>query len=192
MKSLSLVVFLAALPASAQLDWNRDPVPQLRGLLRDAAPVPAAPASTPSEEVRFVHDGDALSVETAPGPVAPVDPALHCRPEVIAAFHEIWRRVHRGRVDYEAAFRVDREGEGRAIVYAPLTYEPFKLPVQIDRVRTIAIAHTHPDASDDEPGPGDYASPVPNYVVSRRALYVTVPGTRGHRLVRRDWGEPCR
>lgn len=197
MRTLLITLALSA-PASAQLDWSRDTIPQLRRLLKEAPTpptppaAPVAPAVAQTREVRFVHDGDAFTIQSAPGPVVPVDPALHCRPEVIAAFNEIWARVRHGRVDYEAAFRVDRAGEGHTIVYAPLTHEPFRLPVQIDRARTIAIAHTHPDTADDAPSPGDHASPVPNYVLSRRALYVTVPGTRAHRLLRRDWGSPCR
>ncbi len=41
----------------------------------------------------------------------------------------------------------------------------------------IAILHTHGNRADPKPGPGDYNSPVPNFVRSASALYVTVPGT---------------
>ncbi|MDX6770425.1 MAG: hypothetical protein SF051_12895 [Elusimicrobiota bacterium] len=198
--TLLALLAAAALPAAAQLDWSRDPLPQARALLA-ATPAPSTPAAAPVSpasapaprepdcpRVRERAGGLTLSQPAYPA----ADPLLHCRPEVIAAFKEIWRQARHGRVDYEAAFRVDLEGAGVSIVYADLTREPLRQTVTVARGRTMAIAHTHPDSAEPTPGPRDHESPVPNYIVSRRALFVTVPGTREHRLVRRDWDEPCR
>lgn len=143
------------------------------------AAAPPGPLATPAS-------APVASLEPAPAPVP-----LECRPEVIAAFKEAWRRSGYGRRDYEAAFRIDPAQDGLDIVWMDMTYEPLKLPVTYLRGKTLAIAHTHPDISIPEPGPGDYAPAVPNFVISRRALFVTEPGTRKHRLIRRDWDEPC-
>lgn len=123
-------------------------------------------------------------------PFADANP-FECRPEIIAAFQKAWAMGGSGREEYEAAFRVDRTPGGDAIEFMPMTREAYQLPVQYYPKKTIAIVHTHPDAVKPTPGPGDYAAKVPNYVISRRALYVTVPGTRKHRFVRRDWAKPC-
>jgi hypothetical protein len=51
---------------------------------------------------------------------------------------------------------------------------------------TIAILHTHGNGVNATPSmptkdsPGDVASPVPNFVRSQSALYVTVPGTTNY------------
>lgn len=121
----------------------------------------------------------------------PVDLPLECQPQVIAAFKEAWDMAGRGRRDYEAAFRVDPGEDGYDIEFMPMTREPYQLPVQYFPKRTLLIAHTHPDTAEPTPGPGDYASKVPNFVVSRSALYVTIPGTKTYRLARRDWRRPC-
>ncbi|MBI3564497.1 MAG: hypothetical protein HY079_04795 [Elusimicrobia bacterium] len=113
-------------------------------------------------------DKDPLTQVAESLPAAPPSPALECRPEVIAAFKQAWTMADRGRAEYEAAFRVDREDDGR-----------------------LAIAHTHPDDAEPTPGPKDHLSPVPNFVISRGELYVTVPGTRDYRRARWDWAAPC-
>ena len=169
MRITRLLLCLALAPAGAfALDWTRDPLTQLRPLM-EVLPAAATPVAVPLEEI------------------AP----LECRPEIIAAFKAAWSKGGSGFADYEAAFRVD-PGEGAYMIeYMPMTYEPLKLPVRYDPGKTVAIVHTHPDSAEPTPGPGDYASKVPNYVVSRLALYVTIPGTKRHRFVRRDWRKPC-
>ncbi len=59
-------------------------------------------------------------------------------------------------------------------------------------VVTVAIAHTHPNAASPQPSPKDVESPVPNYVISQRDLYVTDPQARTRRRVRGDWQAACR
>jgi hypothetical protein len=165
---LALFVLMATSSSPQDLDWSRDPLAQLQATSAGAGSTVIA---TPS--------------------AAPVPP-FECRPEVIAAFREIWKRAGHGAQEYEAAFRADRAGDVHDIVYMEMTREPYRLPVLYDRRLSVAIAHTHPDSAAPTPGPGDYAAAVPNYVVSRRALYVTIPGTRTHRLVRREWDAPCK
>ena len=141
-------------------------------------------------------DGLPEAAVTVPAGVPAGEPFVdeapfECRPDVIEAFKRAWEMGGSGRKDYEAAFRVDRTEQGDVFVFMPMTGEPLQLPVQYYPKKTIAIVHTHPDAAYPTPGPGDYSAKVPNFVLSRRALYVTVPGTMKHRLVRRDWDEPC-
>ncbi len=167
------VLCLALLPAGASaLDWARDPVAQMRFQLAQLPPVSVPPASAVEAPA------------TAPE-------RLECRPEMIAAFKTIWRMAGSGREDYEAAFRADPAEDKFAIEYMPMTRTPYQLPVHYSLATTAAIAHTHPDTAEATPGPGDYASKVPNFVISRDALYVTIPGTKRHRFVRRNWAEAC-
>lgn len=142
-------------------------------LTSNAAAQPAEPAGVLMEEA------------------LPAEAPLECRPEIIEAFKDAWKRSGSGKEEYEAAFRVDHAEGGYRIEFMPMTYEPFQLPVQYYPKKTAAIVHTHPDTAERTPGPGDYAAKVPNFILSRSALYVTIPGTRRHRFVRRDWREPC-
>lgn len=137
-----------------------------------------------------------LPVVTVPAgvmlePPLPEETPFECRPEIIAAFKEAWKRSGSGKEDYEAAFRVDHGENGDRIEFMPMTFEPYQLPVQYYPSRTAAIVHTHPDSAERTPGPGDYAAKVPNFVLSRSALYATIPGTKRHRFVRGDWRKPC-
>lgn len=167
MTKITIALFALLFPAlAAAQDW--DP---LAGGLPDVEV--ALPSGVPAGE-----------------PFTDEDP-LECRPEIIAAFKEAWAMAGSGREEYEAAFRVDRTEDGYAIEFMPMTHEPYQLPVKYYPKRTAAIVHTHPDTAKRTPGPGDYAAKVPNFILSRAALYVTIPGTKKHRFVRRDWGEPC-
>lgn len=137
--------------------------------------------------------GDPVDQVRASLPPSPTE-RLYCRPEMIAAFDKAWSLVRGGSAEYEAGFRVDKrdDGSGYDIVFAPMRKDlELKLPIPISATRTIAIAHTHPDDAEPTPGPGDYASPVPNFVISRDALFVTVPGTRRYEWVRTTWSAPC-
>lgn len=166
MKITMLLLALAAAPAVSANDW--DPMPD--GLPVVAVPVPAG-----------------VPID---GPV-PEEAPFECRPAVIDAFKRAWALGGSGREEYEAAFRVDRTPAGDTIEFMPMTREAYQLPVRYYPTKTVAIVHTHPDTAHPTPGPGDYAAKVPNFVLSRRALYVTIPGTKRHRFVRRDWDEPC-
>lgn len=163
--AIALLALLLPALASAQ-DWN-----PLAGGLPDVEV--SSPAGVPA------------------GEPFPAEAPLECRPEIIAAFKEAWAMAGSGREEYEAAFRVDRTEEGYAIEFMPMTHEPYQLPVKYYPKKTAAIVHTHPNTAKRTPGPGDYAAKVPNFILSRSALYVTIPGTKKHRFVRRDWAKPC-
>lgn len=128
--------------------------------------------------------------------VPPVGPGaeipLECRPEVIDAMKKAWDMVGRGRREYEAAFRIDREADGYSVTFATMTFETLRLSLDIDKAKTVAIVHTHPDISVHHPADKDFKSRVPNYVVSGKGLTVTIPGTGRWKPVRRRWDTPCR
>lgn len=116
---------------------------------------------------------------------------LHCDPRVIAGFQEAWRRVQYGWSRYEAGFRMDLLGGDLVVVHAPMTFERDMTRIPIRSDVTIAIAHTHPHETSPFPSTKDRQSPVPNYVISTWALYVTEPGSGGQRRLRGDWAKPC-
>ena len=168
----TLLLALAA-PAAA-ISWNAgDPLLQFHAVQAAADPrdIPALPAAGPA--------------------AMPDETPVYCRPVVIDALNQAWSKVRRGRAEFEAVFRVDyAEGEF-TVTFAEMTYQSLRQSIQIDRRRTVAIFHTHPDVSVPEPADKDFNSPVPNYVLSRRGLMVTVVGTKDYRFVRRDWSRPC-
>lgn len=166
MTKITIALLALLFPAAAAQDWSA-----LAGGLPEIET--ASPAGVPVGEP---------FTDEAP---------LECRPEVIDAFKQAWAMAGSGREEYEAAFRIDRAEDGYVIEFMPMTYEPYQLPVRYYPNKTAAIVHTHPDTALRTPGPGDYAAKVPNYILSRAALYVTIPGTKKHRFVRRDWDEPC-
>lgn len=113
------------------------------------------------------------------------------------ALKMIWGMAGNGTRLYEAGFALDRTAAGYIIVVAPMTYDAnMELAIPFNAVgKTVLIAHTHPDEGTDRPTRGDAKSrrgdvysPVPNYVISRSGLWVTVPRTAGYTLVaRRNW-----
>ncbi|MFA6003274.1 MAG: hypothetical protein WC881_04325, partial [Elusimicrobiota bacterium] len=101
---------------------------------------------------------------------------LECLPEVIDAFKTIWKLAGYGMRPYEAAFRIDQAGDGYQIVFMPLTYSYHQTKITVIPGVTVAIAHTHPANTSYLPSWKDLEAAYPNYVVSRRSLYVTEPG----------------
>lgn len=158
-------------------------------LLFAVIPVTAAAAES---SVDWTRDPLAQVRSVVPATAPPAE-KLECRPDVIAAFQEAWSLAGKGSAEYEAVFRIDRRDDGGLdIVFAPLRKDLIlTTSITIVPARTIAIAHTHPDDAEPEPGPNDHTSPVPNFVISHDSLYVTVPGTRLYRRARRDWRFPC-
>ena len=80
----------------------------------------------------------------------------------------------------EAGFAIDYK-DGKILIVNKVDSvngdgPPNELHIKID-ANTIAILHTHGNSALPTPGPADPRSPVPNFVRSQRALYVTVPGT---------------
>ncbi len=97
----TLLLILAAPGARASgfaADWNGDP---LKGVSEALAAMP---------------------------PVKLPEPALECRPEVIAAFKKAWAMGGSGLEDYEAGFRIDRDGDGSDGVFPTMTPHALRRP----------------------------------------------------------------
>ncbi len=155
-------------------------------------------SSARAQTLDYVFDDDSFVVETQKPKfeplilLAPKDvDALACDPMVIEGFKRLWRESFSGYEYYEAALRVDQVDGKRSVWHAPKTYEDHKTHLTIVR-ETIAIAHTHPNDGGAQPSETDQKSPVPNFVVSIRALWVTDPATGRIRKLRDDWRKPCR
>jgi hypothetical protein len=119
-------------------------------------------------------------------PAAAADPsqdiALHCRPEVLAAFADMFAEMKGYK---EEALTIAREGEALRIARSTPRAEELCQSVLVDG-QTAAIAHTHADRDDavQIPVGPDCDTAQPNYVVTREAVYVTVvkePGARRFR-----------
>lgn len=173
-------------PARAQtVNWNADP----------AARVGARVAAARKKEKKPKPDGSRpISSVSAPDSAALTPEQLACQPDVIAGFKKIFQDAGSGNFDTEAGLRIDFTDGRRAIVVAEQTHQFKKMEIPLSGA-TIAIAHTHP-GNVYRPSPQDETSPVPNFVVSRMALWVTNPHPAKHepysRKVRdNDWMKPC-
>lgn len=130
----------------------------------------------------------AAAVESplAAPPDSSQDIALHCRPQVLAAFADMFDEM---RGYKEEALTLSRDGAALRIVRSAPREKDLCQSVLVDG-GTAAIAHTHADKRDavQVPVGPDCDTAQPNYVVTRDALYVTVVKTKGARLFR-DSGE---
>jgi hypothetical protein len=119
-------------------------------------------------------------------PAAAADPsqdiALHCRPEALAAFLEL----HKDTEGYaEEALTIERDGASLRFVRAAERRGQLCQSVETG-AQTAAIAHTHPDKADavQVPVGADCDTTLPNYVVTRDHVYLTVSRAPGARLYR--------
>lgn len=156
-----------------------------------SAPPAGAEADYPRE---VVHNIDAWT-------------PLHCRDVVLEALAKIWKDCGRGSSELECAFRVDSVpaagGEPRLeIVHMgpDVTRDDrraFKRTVEVVKRKTIAIFHTHPEATEPGIGIGDDDVPVPlNYVIHGRrgGLYVwdrDLGASRSPIRPGTQWKKPC-
>lgn len=110
------------------------------------------------------------------------DIALHCRPEVLAAFADMFAEM---RGYKEEALTLVRDGDALRVTRSAPRQEDLCQSVRVDG-RTAAIAHTHADRADavQIPVGPDCDTAQPNYVVTREAVYVTVPREPGAKLFR--------
>lgn len=175
---LGLAGRAAAAPAAA-LDWNGA---DLLAQFEQLRPPPDSVPTPPSRPLQLLSAG-ALAAQPVP---------LECQPDVIAAFKTIWKQAGYGMRPYEGAFRIDRSGDGYQVVFMPLTYSYHQAHIYVIPGVTVAIAHTHPNDTGYVPSWKDMEAAYPNYVVSRRYLYVTEPGNKSYHKVRDDWQSPCR
>ena len=139
-------------------------------VLAASPPVLAGDAATPAEPAASRYPRER---------VADIDSwiPLHCREEVRAAFVKIWEECGRGRSSKECALRIDSVPGSDAIDIVFMgpdttrdTRDVFKRTVDVVPGKTVAIAHTHPEAGNAGVGPEDDEVPVPlNYIVAGRS-----------------------
>ena len=132
--------------------------------------------------------------------VDPTDRAreLACQPLIIRSFAEAWKDTldgTRGQGLAETGFAIESYKSSISI-QGWRDAETNRLSIPQDEY-TIAIAHVHGRGADEHPAEMDTRSPVPNFVISDRALYVTSPGTtrtvrvRGGVDATDGWNKPC-
>jgi len=139
-----------------------------------------------------------------PQPDAAADPLaaareLACEPVVIRGFVQAWKATLDGTRNQglaEAGFAIDTYKSSISIQgWSQAGLNDLMVPTDLD---TVAIAHVHGRAADERPASVDMRSRVPNFVVSKSALYVTVPGARRFVRIRGGvneidaWNTPCR
>lgn len=126
------------------------------------------------------------AVEAPPAADPSQDIALHCRPQVLAAFADMFDEMQGYK---EEALTLSKDGAALRIVRSAPREKDLCQSVLVDG-GTAAIAHTHADKRDavQVPVGPDCDTAQPNYVVTRDALYVTVVKAKGARLFR-DSGE---
>jgi len=191
MIALLVLVFSIAGPAFAQtVNWNADPAAHFASRVAAARKKDKQKKPKPDESTL-------LSSVAAPDSASLTPEQLACQPDVIAGFKAIFAQAGSGSVPTEAAMRIDLVDGQRKILIAPKTNEFKKTNVPLS-TDTIAIAHTHPTsgAGSGQPSSQDETSPVPNFVVTNWALWVTNPHPAKHephsRRVRyQDWKQPC-
>lgn len=184
-KLLTLLLSVSGSVHAQAVNWNADP----------AAHVGARVAAMRKKEKKAPKDESSqISSVDAPDSAKLTPEQLACQPDVIEGFKKIFSQAGNGGFDTEAAFRIDLIGGKRVVLVSPQTHQFKKMEVPLSD-QTIAIAHTHPQAN-YHPSTQDETSPVPNFVVSRSALWVTNPHPAKHephsRKVRdNDWMKPC-
>jgi hypothetical protein len=124
---------------------------------------------------------------------------LACQPVVIRGFVQAWKATLNGSRNQglaEAGFAIDTYKSSISIQgWSQAGLNDLMIPTDLD---TVAIAHVHGRAADEHPASVDMRSRVPNFVVSRTALYVTVPGARRFVRIRGGingadaWNTPCK
>jgi len=123
---------------------------------------------------------------------------LACEPLVIHAFIQAWKSTLNGTRNSglgESGFAIDRYMTTLSVQgWREGTVNDLLIPADED---TIAVAHVHGRGADEHPARMDVQSRVPNFVISRDALYVTVPGSSGFVRVRggvnerNGWNNAC-
>ena len=133
--------------------------------------------SIESEEFFEASDSPRPQPEAAAADPISAIRKLACEPVVIRGFIQAWKATLDGTRNQglaEAGFAIQNYKSSVSVQgwsQAPLN----RLTVRTD-FDTVAIAHVHGRAADEHPARLDLRSPVPNFVISRSALYVTVPG----------------
>jgi len=167
-----------------------------------------------AREPKRYADEDALWMESVfefdgsprPQPPAAVQPdalttakELACEPLVIHGFVMAWKATLNGTRERglaESGFAVESYMSSLSLQgWREASFNDLLIPADDE---TVAVAHVHGKGADGHPGAVDLRSRVPNFVISREALYVTLPGTSMFTRVRGGvddadgWNKPCR
>jgi len=149
----------------------------------------------------FFEASDSPRPQPEPAAADPLTAArkLACEPVVIRGFIQAWKATLDGTRNQglaEAGFAIDTYKSSISIQgWSEAGLNDLTIPTDLD---TVAIAHVHGRAADERPASVDMRSRVPNFVVSKRALYVTVPGAKRFVRIRGGvneidaWNTPCR
>jgi hypothetical protein len=123
---------------------------------------------------------------------------LACEPLVIRAFVMAWKSTLNGTRNHglgESGFAIESYMSTLSVQgWREALMNELFIPADHD---TIAVAHVHGRGADEHPAKMDVQSRVPNFVISRDALYVTVPGSSGFIRLRGGvndhdgWNKPC-
>jgi hypothetical protein len=148
----------------------------------------------------------AFEPESSPRPQPPMVEAepmmtareLACEPVVIRAFVMAWKSTLNGTRNHglgESGFAIESYMSTLSVQgWREAVMNELFIPADHD---TIAVAHVHGRGADEHPAKMDVQSRVPNFVISRDALYVTVPGSSGFIRLRGGvnghdgWNKPC-
>jgi hypothetical protein len=124
---------------------------------------------------------------------------LACEPLVVRAFVMAWESTLNGTREHglgESGFAIQSYLSSLSIQgWRETAISDLFIPADEG---TVAVAHVHGRAASESPGSVDLRSRVPNFVISREALYVTIPGTphfvrlRGGVNDGDGWNKPCR
>jgi hypothetical protein len=138
-----------------------------------------------------------------PQPEAVIDPIvtareLACQPLIIRGFIQAWKATMNGTRNHglaETGFAIENYKSSISIQgWRDAAANRLSIP---EDEYTVAIAHVHGRGADEHPAVMDTYSPVPNFVISQTALYVTLPGTarviriRGGVIDVDGWSKPC-
>jgi hypothetical protein len=155
----------------------------------------------PSIDSNFFFEPDRSPrprADAVPQDAASLAKELACEPVVIRGFIQAWKATLNGTRNHglaESGFAIQRYISSVSIQgWRDAAINDLLIPADGD---TIAIAHVHGRGADEHPARMDVQSPVPNFVISHTALYVTIPGSSRFVLVRggvddaNGWNKPC-
>jgi hypothetical protein len=177
---LAIAAWMALLPVSAQTP-----------LTGEAGIRPSIKSASSAPNTRVAASPLALPW-SADGPADPTDPSrpLMCNRDVQKQFREAFMKTRNGeeRMGLAEAGRSIQLEQG-ALSFGPWVTSaindgqagerPNSMSLRKDGY-SIAVFHTHGNNARAVPSAADLSGDLPNFVVSRFAVYVTIPGARAY------------
>jgi hypothetical protein len=139
--------------------------------LRDSAPAGAADAPVGVVNAVLVQTQGAVAESNTYS-------ILHCLPQTLQEFKKLLDETRGYR---EQAAGIELDDAGLRFTESSARGAELCQVVTMDMSRTVAMAHTHSKAPDavQEPVGADCDQPMPDYVITRAAIYVTIAKERG-------------